>query len=380
MIDSIADCARRQGHLLRRAYPLSFRTLPRKEGDIIVCSRFENRLNQRLVRLTGLIGCFSALRTRRLIRRIKKFSPDIIHIHNIHSSFVNLRLLFRYIKKSGVRVIWTLHDCWGFTGKCAHFTAAGCDGWRRGCGGCPELREYPSIRPDRSAYLLKKKKEWFDGVPDMTLVTPSEWLADLARESFLGKYPIRVIHNGVDTSVFLPTEGDFRERYSVGERYLLLGVSLDWGERKGLGAFIELARRLGDGYRVALVGVDASTPSLPENVIAIERTSSREELAEIYTAADLFVNPTLEDTFPTVNLEALACGTPVLTYRTGGSAEMLTDSVGVSVERGDLDALEREVRRICTERPFTASDCVARAAEFSAEARFAEYVALYEEN
>ena len=379
MIDSIAALARRRGHVLRRAYPLSYRTLPREDGDIVVCSRTVNRLNQHLVRLTGLIGCFSYFHTLRFIWRAKRFAPDVIHLHNIHSSFVNLPLLFGYLRKSGARVIWTLHDCWSFTGKCAHFTASECDGWTRACGDCPELASYPSIRPDRSAFLLRRKKKWFSGLPDATLVTPSRWLGELASRSFLGEYPVRVINNGIELDVFRPTESDLRERLGIGERPILLGVSLDWSERKGLDAMLELAHRLGDGYRILLVGADESLGALPDNVVAIARTSSREELAGIYTAADLFVNPTLEDTFPTVNIEALACGTPVLTYDVGGSAEMLSDSVGVAVARGDLDSLEREARRICETRPYSSDACVERAAEFSADARFLEYISLYEE-
>lgn len=378
IIDSIADLAAERGHVTRRAYPISYRTLPAHEGDIVVCSHTVNRINQRLARITGLIGCVSFFHTLRFISRAKKFAPDIIHLHNLHSSFVNLPLLFGYIKKSRVRTIWTLHDCWAFTGKCTHFTYSGCDGWCRECGNCPELASYPRIDRDRSSYLLAKKKKWFSGLPNMTIVTPSAWLGSLAARSLLAEYPIKVINNGVDTAVFSPTESDVRERLGIGSRHLLLAVSLDWDERKGLDLVTTLAERLGDGYRIALVGECRERKSLPENVIAIDRTSSREELAALYTAADLFVNPTREDTFPTVNLEALACGTPVLTSNAGGAAEMLSPACGASVPSGDIDAFEREVRRICGSRPFSTADCVTRAAEFSAREKLLEYIGLYE--
>lgn len=379
IIDSLAKLAAERGHTTRRAYPLSYRTLAPREGDVIVCSRTVNRINQRLARLTGLIGFFSYFHTLRFISRAKKYSPDLLHIHNVHSSFICLPLLSRYIKRSGVRTIWTLHDCWAFTGKCAHFTAAGCDGWRHGCGDCPELASYPRTDRDLSAYLLKKKKKWLSDLPDLTLVTPSKWLASLVSESFLGCYPVRVIQNGIDTELFCPRESDVRERLEVGERHLLISVSLDWSERKGLDTILELARRLGDGYRILLVGFDGDTQALPENVCAIARTSSQVELAELYSAADLFVNPTREDTFPTVNLESLACGTPVLTFDVGGASEMLSPSCGVSVAVGDTDALEREARRICEDAPFASDDCVARASEFVARERFEEYIKLYED-
>ena len=333
-----------------------------------------------LARLTGRIGCFSALPTARLLKKMEAFQPDVIHLHNLHGWFVNLPMLFSWLKRHDIPVVWTLHDCWALTGHCPHFAMAGCEKWKTGCGNCSQYRDYPQSRVDRSAVMWKKKKAWFTGVKDLTIVTPSRWLADQVKESFLKDYPVRVIHNGIDRLVFRPMESDFRKKHHCEDKCILLGVAFDWGVRKGLDVFVELAKRLDDRYKIVLVGTnEAVDKDLPENIISIHRTRDQRELAQIYTAADLFVNPTREDTFPTVNMEALACGTPVLTFRTGGSPEIPDESCGCVVDCDDVDGLEAQIRRIATERPYTAEACVRRAANFELKARFGEYIQLYKE-
>ena len=216
-----------------------------------------------------------------------------------------------------------------------------------------------------------------DGL-DLTVVTPSRWLADVVGESFLRDCPVRVIHNGIDLSVFRPTESDFREKHGLTGKRILLGVAFGWDERKGLDVFIELARRLSDSYRIVLVGTDDRVDRmLPDSILSIHRTQDQRELAEIYSVADLFVNPTREENYPTVNMESLACGTPILTFRTGGSPEILDETCGAVVERGDVDALEAEIVRICDTEPYSAEACLTRAAGFDLHERFREYVHLY---
>ena len=279
-----------------------------------------------------------------------------------------------------MRVVWTLHDCWAMTGQCPHFAMIKCDKWKTGCHHCPQYRQYPQSYVDRTKTMWKFKKKWFTGVRNMTIVTPSHWLAELVKESFLKEYPVRVIHNGIDLSVFRPTESDFREKYHCENKHLVLGVAFDWGQRKGLDVFIELARRLGSDYKIVLVGTDEKVEQvLPDNIISIRRTQNQKELAEIYSVSDVFVNPTREDTFPTVNLEALACGTPVVTFRTGGSPECIDENCGCVVETNNVDILEQEIRRICNEKPFSEAACIRRAAGFDMRDRFEEYVRLYEE-
>lgn len=340
------------------------------------------QLNVLLSRITGFNSCFAWFSTAKLLREIRRFSPDVIQLHNLHDSYINLHLLFRFLKKRKIRTVWTLHDCWAFTGHCPHFTMAKCDKWKTGCHHCPQYREYPQSFVDNSRWMYWWKKKWFTGVEDLTIVTPSQWLADLVKESFLKEYPVKVIHNGIDLGIFKPTESDFRQRYGIPEeKAVLLGVAFGWGVRKGLDVFVELARRLDpEKYQIVLVGTDDKTDKLlPENIISIHRTQNQTQLAEIYTAADLFVNPTREENYPTVNMEAIACGTPVLTFRTGGSPEILDEKTGSVVPCDDVDALEQEIHRICTENPFSQADCLERAKSFDMNERFEEYVKLYEE-
>ena len=337
------------------------------------------QLSVLLARLTGASGCFSLLPTLRCLAKLRKFDPDLVHLHTLHESWLNLPLFFRWLKRSGKPVIWTLHDCWAFTGHCPHYTAEGCEGWKTGCGHCPRYREYPATVFDASRQNWRRKKRWFTGLPELTLVTPSRWLAEQVRQSFLQDYPVTVIHNGVDLGVFRPDPGDCRARYGVGEKRMVLGVAFGWSDKKGLDVFRELARRLPpERYQIVLVGVDRATArTLPPEIIAVERTADRAELAALYSAADVFVNPTREDTFPTVNLEALACGTPVLTFDVGGSAEIPDARSGLAVPAGDVDALERAVRTACEEAPFRREDCLARGRQFDRDAKFQSYLELY---
>lgn len=342
---------------------------------------FENRFSFYVSYFTGFHNMGSVLGTLKLIKEIENFSPDILHLHNLHLWMVNLPMLFSYIKKNKIKVVWTLHDCWSFTGQCPHFTMAKCDKWKTGCYNCPLYREYPAACVDRSKTMWKLKKKWFTGVQNMTIVTPSQWLADLVKESFLAEYPVKVIHNGIDLSVFKPTGSDFREKHGLQNKKIILGVAFGWGIKKGFDVFVDLAARLdSEKYQIVLVGTDErADQQLPENIISIHRTQNQKELAEIYSAADLFVNPTREEVLGLVNIEANACGTPVVTFRSGGSPECIDETSGSVVECDDIDALEREIVRICMENPFSKDACIRKAKKFDANEKFDEYINLYEE-
>lgn len=341
----------------------------------------ENRRHYYLGSMLGRNGCFSHHGTRNLIKQLREFQPDVLHLHNLHKFCVNLPMLFRYIKKDNVNVVWTLHDCWAFTGQCPYFTMIKCDKWETGCYQCPQIDIYPKSRIDNSKKMYELKRRWFTGVQNMTIVTPSQWLADLVKISFLKEYPVKVIPNGIDLSIFKPTPSNFKTRYGIGEeKYVVLAVSFGWGIRKGLDILIEISKRLDDRFQLVVVGTDCEAEKvLPKNIISIQRTQNQLELAEIYTAANLFVNPTREDNYPTVNMEALACGTPVLTFKTGGSPESVDETCGSVVECDDIDTLEREIRRICIEKPYSEEACLNRAKNFDMYKRFKEYVRLYED-
>lgn len=349
-----------------------------REDFFLTSNIFEKTIHTYLARLTGRIGCFSHFATARLLKRLDMFSPDVIHLHNVHGWFVNLPMLFGYIKRKKIPVVWTFHDCWPMTGHCPHFDMIGCDKWKSGCHHCALYREYPQCWFDRSDLMYGLKKKWFTGVENLTVVTPSCWLKGIVKESFLGCYPVRVINNGIDLTIFRPQPGAFREQYNCEDKKLVLGVAYAWDEKKGLDVFLELAERLGDDYRIVLVGTDENVEKhFSENIISIRRTQNQCELAEIYTASDVFVNPTREDNYPTVNMEALACGTPVITFETGGSPEILCDTCGCVVRRDDIDELERQIRRVCVDRPFSTEMCLKHASCFAQEYAVGKYLDLY---
>ena len=342
---------------------------------------FENAFHYVVGKIVGNSVFYSFVGTLMLLSKIKKSNPGLIHLHNLHGSYINLPLLFSFIKRYNIPVVWTLHDCWSFTGRCPHFVMTRCDRWMTGCHDCPyPKKSYPQSYIDTSLIMWKLKKRWFTGIENCTLVTPSQWLADLVKQSYLKDYPVRVINNGIDLSVFKPTESDFRNRYGLVGKKIVLGVAFGWGMRKGLDVFIELSKRLPEDYQIVLVGTDNNVDKqLPANIISIHRTQNQAELAEIYTAADVFANPTREEVLGLVNVESLACGTPVVTFKTGGSPECINETCGSVVPCDDVDAVEIEIRRICEEKPYSKDACITHSKNFDMNARFQEYVDLYKE-
>lgn len=341
------------------------------------CNIFEQKVSAFFKRIIGNDGFNSICSTKRLIGILDQIKPEIVHVHNIHSNDVNFGMLFSYLKSSRIKIVYTFHDCWAFTGYCPHFTAVKCKKWKSNCNNCPVWRQY-SWFFDKSASLYQKKKEIVKGL-DLTIVTPSQWLADLVKESFLKDYPVRLIHNGIDLNAFKPHESAFRRQNNIPDsEYMVLGVAFGWGNRKGLDVFIELSKRLPKKYHIVLVGTDENIDkTLPEGIISVHRTQSQQELAEIYSVADLFVNPTREENYPTVNMESLACGTPVLTFDTGGSPEIIDVTCGSVVPCDDIDSLEKEIARICETRPYSKESCLKHAEQFDMNDRFSEYIDLY---
>ena len=378
----IAETAKNQGHMVITACP-DCRDNRKKQvkNQILICNRISRNIHLKLAFFTGLNGFFSYFSTLNFLKKVKKYKPDLVHIHNLHNCYINLKMLFKFIKKHDIKTVWTLHDCWSFTGHCPYFDMIGCDKWKTGCYKCPQYRDYPQSFFDNSKYMYRLKKKWFTEIENLTIVTPSQWLGDLVKQSFLKDYPVKVIHNGIDLSVFKPTNSGFRKKYDCENKYILLGVAFDWGKRKGLDVFIELYKRLDEKYQIVLVGTnDNIDKQLPNNIISIHRTQNQTELAEIYTAADLFVNPTREEALGLVNIEALACGTPVVTFNSGGSPECVDETCGCVVQKNDIDALYDEIIRICEQNPYSREACQQRAKSFNKTEKFEEYIKLYKES
>ena len=285
--------------------------------------------------------------TKKFIEWANNYNPDVLWLHNLHGYYINIELLFSWIKtRPNMQVKWTLHDCWAFTGHCSYFSMANCSKWKEQCRKCIQKREYPSsYLMDNSRKNFKRKLNAFTGVDHMTLITPSKWLANLVSESFLKEYNVEVHYNTIDKTKFKPTPSNFRDQYHLNDNVIILGIASTWHERKGLKDFIKLGEILDDKYSIVLVGVDEKQrKNLSNRFITIPKTDSAEELAGIYTTSDVFLNLTYEDNYPTVNLEALACGTPCITYRTGGSVESVAPEF--VVEQGDLDALILKLQEI----------------------------------
>lgn len=327
-------------------------------------------------RVFGNFGFNSETATRKLISMLEEIQPDIVHLHNLHGHNCNLQILFTYLKKKKIKVFWTFHDCWAFTGYCPHYDMAGCEKWKTGCGECP-LRSHYSWLFDRSKHNFDKKKELFTDV-DLTIITPSHWLAEQVQQSFLHNKEIKVIHNGIDLSVFKPTESDFRTRYGCCEKYIILGVSYIWVYQKGLDVFIELSKRLDDRFQIVMVGTnDEIDKQLPPSIISIHRTNNETEMAEIYSAADVFVNPTRQEVLGLTNLEALACGTPVVTFNTGGSPECIDETCGTVVPKDDVNALIDEINEIRERRELKTGRKFEYVNKFNADEIYDEYINLY---
>ena len=337
-------------------------------------------------RLFDRHGLASSHATRQFVRKIEEISPDVVHIHNIHGYFLNYQILFDYLSKAGIPVVWTVHDCWLYTGHCYYYSFAGCDRWQTGCHHCPQKKEFPtSLFCDRSRRNFEDKKAAFTSMPldRMTIVPVSEWIRNEMRRSFLSAYPFRVIHNGINTDIFnIYDDRQVRKTFGLGNRHILLGVASIWSREKGLDDFIRMAGMLNEDEVVVLVGIKPEDRKrLPDNVVGIARTENIRQLAELYAAADVFVNPTWQDNYPTVNMEAIACGTPVVTYRTGGSVEVITPATGMIVEQGNLNELLKSIREIESKGKASYQEACRKYAllNFKKEDRYMEYLRLYEE-
>lgn len=336
-------------------------------------------------RLLDRHGLASDHATREFVKKIEKIAPDIVHIHNIHGYFLNYKILFDYLSKSGIPVVWTVHDCWLYTGHCYYYSFVGCNKWQTGCGHCPQKKEFPaSYFADRSHRNWLDKRAAFTSMPHdkLTIVPVSHWIRGEMSRSFLKDYNYKVIHNGINTDVFnICSSAAVREKYGLGDRHILLGVASIWSREKGLDDFVKMAGMVNRDEVIVLVGIKPEEKKLlPDNVVAIARTENIRQLAELYSAADAFINPTWQDNYPTVNLEAIACGTPVVTYRTGGSVEAVNDATGFVVEQGCVDGLLGAARCIIQKGKTAYSSACRNFAvdNFRKEDRYAEYLELYD--
>lgn len=318
-------------------------------------------------------GLSSRCATQNLIKQIEEISPDIVHLHNIHDHYLNYKIMFEYLNKTTIKVVWTFHDCWAFTGHCFHFVTKNCNRWKNVCHDCPLKTEYPKTILDRSRENFLLKKSLFQNCKNLTIVSCSEWMEDFVRESFLKDKKILTIHNGIDLKTFKPSVTK-----SCDGKFRILAVSGVWNKEKGLYDVFDLRKKLPPEYEITIVGLTLDQmQSLPKGIRGIKKTQNAQELADLYSESDVLINPTYADTFPTVNLEALACGTPVITYKTGGSPEAIDEKTGVVITQGNIDALAHTIISM-KNKPLSSSDCRKKAeALFDKNKCFEQYIDLY---
>ncbi|WP_313380630.1 glycosyltransferase [Proteiniphilum saccharofermentans] len=354
-----------------------------KSYKLKIGNDWDIRMHGIQTRLFDNHGFASTSATQEFVRKLDKIHPDIVHLHNLHGYYLNIKILMDYLRKTDIPVVWTFHDCWPITGHCVYFDYVGCDKWKTQCCKCPQKSTYPSSYfIDRSVKNFNLKKDLFRSLPNLMIIPVSNWLTDIVAKSFLKNYPIKVIHNGVDTEKFKPFHEDtLRKKYNLEGKFILTGVAGVWSPRKGLHDFIEISSRLSFDCQIVLVGLSRKQiRTLPKNIIGIEQTESINQLAEIYSTSDVFLNLTYEDNFPTTNIEALACGTPVITYRTGGSPEAITPDTGFVIDKGDLLSLRKTIDTIKGKGKESYTKACRLRAEtmFNKNDRYNEYIELYE--
>ena len=324
-----------------------------KEKNIFKFSfDFETLLHAFLTRITGFTGCFSYFSTRRLIKFIKKFKPDVVHIHELHAYFLNVVPLLKFLKKQNIKVVHTLHCAYSYTGKCGHHFE--CEKWKTECGKCPRLHEYISTSFfDRTKRMFNSKKKAFTGFKDFTVVSPSKWLGDFAKQSFLGQYPIKIIPNGIDCSIFYPREtNELRKKFNINkdEKVVLAVAPNLMSSAKGGKLVMEIADKMKDeNVKFVMVGLNDINIEHSSNVILFERTNNQDQLAEFYSLADAFVICSDKENFPTTCIEAQCCGTPVCGFDVGGTKETSILDKNTFVEYGKIDNLIEIIRNILGE-------------------------------
>lgn len=381
---NIAHVARERGHEAYTAskyIKMSIDTHRVDPHHYYIGNRIVNTVHRYFSWITDLQDYGSVFPTLSLIRKIEKLNPDIIHLHDILGWYLNIDILFSYLKKKKIPIVWTFHDCWAITGRCIYFDAVNCNHWQTGCGNCPQKKYMPGTWFfDLSAWNYSRKKRLFTSINNMTIVTPSEWLKKIVKQSFLKRCNTIVINNGINLDVFKPTRGKYYSKLKKLNSKIVLGVAATWSQRKGLDVFLEMDKKLPEDYTIVLVGIESY--ELPQNkrITAIRRTNNQTELAEIYSAATVFANPTIEDNFPTVNLESLACGTPIVTYKTGGASESVDEKTGIVIEKNNVHDFISAVIEVANKGKKTYEyNCRQKSLNYDMNKKFNDYVDLYEQ-
>jgi putative colanic acid biosynthesis glycosyltransferase len=334
-------------------------------------------------RLFDRHGFGSLHATKKLVKQIETINPDIIHLHNLHGYYLNISILFKYLALKNIPVVWTFHDCWPMTGHCSHFDYIGCEKWKTACFKCPQKKEYPaSLWLDRSKLNYQSKREMFTSINNICFVVVSNWLGKVVKQSFLKNKSIKVITNGIDIDQFKPVEESFlANKFKLNDKFIILGVASLWNKKKGLYDFFELNNILDSTYQIILVGLNKmQVKELPSNIIGIERTESISELVSIYSSADVFLNPSVEETFGLTTAEALACGIPVIVYNATASPELITSQTGFVIEPGDINGIMKSIEIVYQKGKHSYSYACRESVikQYNKNDRYMDYINLYD--
>jgi len=365
------------------AYSGRYSKIKKNHNLIRIGSKFDFYWHAMMTRIFDLHGFSSTFATKKLLKTIELLSPDIIHLHNLHGYYVNIKLLFEYLSFAKIPVVWTMHDCWAFTGHCDHFEDIDCHKWKKSCSNCPQKTQYPaSYIYDNSKMNYINKKYLFNSLESLTIVPVSNWLESKLKESFFHNYSSNVIHNGIDLDVFkISDERVFRNKFNLENKIILLGVASKWSRKKGFFEFLKLSKLLDDNFLIVLVGTSSKVQkNLPSNILGLPRIHDQINLADIYSSSDLFINLSFEDSYPTTNLEAISCGLPVITYMTGGSPESVEENGGYVVDKGNIEQVLKSIHLILNQKNQKFSkDALRKIAlkKFDNKTNFSNYLKLY---
>lgn len=376
IIADILDLLKKSGHEAKVLYGVGEAKGVIPQDAVKTANQWDYYLHNGLSRITDHAGLYSRKATYRLIQEIKIYAPDLIHLHTLHGYYINYEILFEFLKKANIPVAWTLHDCWPFTGHCTNYSAVGCRQWQDKCIDCPQLHRYPKcwFTGDAEKNFIRKKTA-FTGLQNLVITAPSHWLADQISASFLKDYPVQVIPNGIDRSIFHPQGGDLRERYGLQGKKIVLGVANVWSKSKGIDDMILLSQILDKTYQIVMIGLTKKQmEGLPKEIIAIQRTENRQVLAQWYSEADVFVNPTYEETFGLTSVEAQACGTPVVAYNTDGCPETVMQGNGIIVPQGEVNKMKEAIINIAFAENRADSQ---KMDSFANDHVYQEYIRLY---
>lgn len=382
IVRDIQQCCEDNGIECHVAYSLS--QIPEgqvKNGYKMGCM-YDRKIHALLSRINGAEGYFSKNPTRYLKRYIDKLKPDVVHLHNLHNNYINVNMLLQYLAEKDIPTVVTLHDCWFFTGGCFHYADAGCSRWQKQCGRCPKkYQDYPAYFLDKSRKILSDRYRYFGAIKNITAVGVSEWITAECQKSVFKNRRCTTIYNGIDTDIFKPTDSDIRKRYALEDKFVVLGPASKWLDPVNSDVLCKVSRGLDDDTVLVLFGNAPSHRSLPKNVINIGYTDSREDLARLYSAADVFVNCTREDSLSLINIEAQACGTPVITFNNTGARETVSPTMESLVNTGDGTILLERIRELKAKPNTISRDAVRNRIiqKFDKNVNYKKYISLYHE-